>query len=229
MVLGSITVWEQRGSASPAIRLIWRAYVEEPASYIAEASEHWGLSFVECPDGSRRAELAGPRLSARPIESYRGETYWGVELAAHVVVPGVDKGLLEGEMVDLEVTEGGVVIGDREHPWPGWTDLEAFVGALLEAGSLVSDDDIRRALAGDDVGLSPRSWQRRFRAVTGLSRKQIQQLERARRAYVLLQQGRRPAEVAIAAGYADQAHLTRSLKLIRNETPAQIVAATRQA
>ena len=222
-------MWEQRSSASPAIRLVWRAYVEEPAAYVDEASEHWGLSFVECSDGSRRAELAGPRLTARPIESYRGETYWGVELAAHVVVPGVDKGLLEGDVLDLEVTRGGVVIGNREHPWPGWADLEAFVGALLEAGTLVSDEDIRRALSGDDIGLSRRSWQRRFRAVTGLSRKQIQQLERAREAYVLLQRGLRPAEVAIAAGYADQAHLTRSLKLIRNETPAQIVAAARPA
>ena len=219
-------MWEQRRSSVPAIRLLWRAYVDEPAWYVDDASEHWGISFIQRPDGTRAAELAGPRLTARPIEAVRGDAYWGVELAAHVVLPGVDKGLIQGDVLQLDVTDGGVLLGGREHRWPSWPELESFVEVLLAAGILVDDDEVRRALGGDDTGLSRRSWQRRFRAVTGLSRKQIAQLERARRAYLLLQQGVRPADVALAAGYADQAHLTRSLRLIRGETPAQIVAST---
>ncbi len=92
-------------------------------------------------------------------------------------------------------------------------------------GVLVADADIRRALNGDDRGLSRRSWQRRFRSITGLRRKEIERLDRARRAYQLLSAGVPPSEVALALEYADQAHLTRELRRIRGETPARIRAA----
>jgi methylphosphotriester-DNA--protein-cysteine methyltransferase len=52
--------------------------------------------------------------------------------------------------------------------------------------------------------------------------KQIEQLERARHAYQLLRQGTPAAEAALLAGYADQSHLTRSLKVIEGKTPARI-------
>ena len=43
-------------------------------------------------------------------------------------------------------------------------------------------------------------------------------------AYALLQRGVTPAECAVTCGYADQAHLTRSLRLLHGETPARILA-----
>jgi AraC-like DNA-binding protein len=46
---------------------------------------------------------------------------------------------------------------------------------------------------------------------------------------VLLQQGISPAECAAACGYADQAHLTRSLRLLHGETPARILGNHRSA
>ena len=218
-------MWEQRASTCPEIRTVWRAFVEEDAGYVDEASEHWGLSFILRADGSLAAELAGPRIEGLPIRAHVGEAYWGVELAAHVVSPGVDKALLRGAIAELPVADGQVSIGGRRYPVPRWEELEGFVARLVDDGALVSDDDIRRALDGDDVGLSRRSWQRRFRSVTGLRRKEIERLDRCRYAYRLLCEGRRPAEVAAAVGYADQAHLTRELRRIRGETPARILAA----
>ena len=50
----------------------------------------------------------------------------------------------------------------------------------------------------------------------------VPRLERARRAHELLQQGWAPVDVAIEAGYADQAHLTRSLRVFAGQTPRQI-------
>ncbi len=104
-------MWEQRASSSPEIRTVWRAFVEKAADYTDEASEHWGLSFIRRPDSSLAAELAGPRVEALPIRSRVGESYWGVELAAHVVIPGVDKALLRGAIADLPVGDGRVTIG----------------------------------------------------------------------------------------------------------------------
>lgn len=218
-------MWEQRASSSPEIRTVWRAVVDEAADYIDEASEHWGLSFIRRPDGSLAAELAGPRIEGLPIRSHAGEAYWGVELAAHVVIPGVDKVLLRGAIAELPVANGRVAIGGCHYPVPGWEELEPFVARLVAEGVMVADADIRRALGGDDRGLSRRSWQRRFSSVTGLRRKEIERLDRCRRAYRLLSEGVRPSEVAVSVGYADQAHLTRELRRIRGETPARILAA----
>lgn len=218
-------MWEQRASTSPEIRTVWRAFAEEDADYTDEASEHWGLSFIRRADDSLAAELAGPRIEALPIRGCKGESYWGVELAAHVVIPAVDKALLRGAIAELPVVEGDVVIAGRHYPVPGWEELEGFVARLVSDGVMVADADIRRALAGDDRGLALRSWQRRFASVTGLRRKEIERLERSRQAYRLLSQGVPPSEVAVLVGYADQAHLTRELRRIRGETPARILAA----
>lgn len=218
-------MWEQRASASPEIRTVWRAFADQAADYTDEASEHWGLSFIRRTDGSLAAELAGPRIESLPIRSRSGESYWGVELAAHVVIPGVDKALLRGAIAELPVAGEQVTLGGRRCPIPGWQELEPFVARLLAEGVLVADADIRRALGGDDRGLSRRSWQRRFRSITGLRRKEIERLDRSRRAYRLLSEGVPPAEVAAAVGYADQPHLTRELRRIRGETPARILAA----
>ena len=218
-------MWEQRGSASPEIRTVWRAFADEAADYTDEASEHWGLSFIRRADRSCAAELAGPRIESLPIRSRVAESYWGVELAAHVVIPGVDKALLRGTIAELPIADGQVTIGGRTYPIPRWEDVETFVARLLADGVLVADADILRALGGDDRRLSRRSWQRRFSSVTGLRRKEIERLGRSRRAYRLLSEGVPPAEIAAAVGYSDQPHLTRDLRRIRGETPARILAA----
>ena len=143
-----------------------------------------------------------------------------------MVIPGVDKALLRGAIAELPVADERVTIGGRRYPILRWEELEPFVSRLVAEGVMVADADIRRALGGDDRGLSRRSWQRRFLSVTGLRRKEIERLDRSRRAYRLLSAGVTPPEVAVAVGYADQAHLTRELRRIRGETPARILAAT---
>ena len=103
-------------------------------------------------------------------------------------------------------------------------ELEAFTDQLAEDKIIVSNRQIFRALEGDEVGFSERSRQRHFVNTTGLTKKQIEQLKRARKAFYLLQNGHEPTDAAHLAGYADQSHMTRSLKLLRGETPARIIA-----
>jgi AraC-like DNA-binding protein len=222
-------MYEQTPSRHPAIRSVWRAYVDEPGSYLLDANEFWGISFVRHVYGDVSAELAGPTVHAHWTDSVRGETYWGIELEAHVFVPGVEKAAVLGATIPLPVTGSRVEIAGHLVPVPSHDDLETFVDDLLSAGALIADEYVQRALGGDDRGFAPRTWQRRFRSVTGLSPKQVQQLHRARHAYVLLQSGLPAAEAAIAAGFADQSHLTRSLRRIRDETPARIIAAHARA
>src|SRR5262249_60637441 len=80
------------------------------------------------------------------------------------------------------------------------------------------------ARAGRQVGLSARSVERRVRRATGLTRTAIRQIVRAERAVDLLSQGASIAETVRRAGYADQAHLTRSLRRFVGQTPTRVRA-----
>ncbi|HMR49982.1 MAG TPA: AraC family transcriptional regulator [Arachnia sp.] len=217
-------MYEERVTTSPHIECTWQARSVREERYLVAAVEHWDIWFAREPDGRVIAGLSGPALGSRWIASVVGEHGWGVQLSAHVVVPGVPKKLLLGGEIRLPVEDGVVEISAQRVPVPAFEELEGFVERLLGLGVLRSDDDVRRALAGDDAGYSERHWQRRVRESTGVTRKQIAQLTRAREAYALLQQGVTPAECAATCGYADQAHLTRSLRLLHGETPARILA-----
>lgn len=218
-------MWESRDGTTDLVRTIWRATVEEPDVYLVDGSEFWGISFARATDGVVTAVLNGPNLRAEHTDSILGETYWGVELAAYVAVAGMSKQPVLGLTVPLEVRDDRVRIGDLETPVPAFDDLDAWIDVLIRDGALVVDDDVRAALAGDRVGATPRTWQRRYRRTVGLTAAQVEQIRRAERAFSLLQQGHRPAEAAALAGFADQAHLTRSLRLIRGRTPASILSA----
>ncbi|WP_420114903.1 helix-turn-helix domain-containing protein [Pseudactinotalea sp.] len=216
--------YEQRSPDSPDIECVWQARATRVERYLAPAVEYWDLWFAREPDGEQLAGLSGPALGHRWISSVAGEHSWGVQLKAHVVVPGVSKSLLLGGEQRLLVQDQHIVIGQHRVPLPEYDELEAFVDRLLGLDLLRSDDDVRRMLSGEDVGYSERHRQRRVRAVTGLTRKRIAQLERAREAFAMLQQGVAPAECAVRCGFADQAHLTRSLRAFHGQTPARILA-----
>lgn len=223
---GSVAgMWEQRDGGSASVRTLWRARVEQPETYAVAGSEYWGISFVRTADGLLSAEMNGPTLRSATVDGVLGDEYWGVELAPHVMIVAAGKDTFRGATVALPVADGRVRIGERWHRIPNFEGLERWVSELVDAGTLRIDGGIRAALAGDRTGATDRTWQRRFRRVVGLTSSQVRQLARAQHAYVLLQSGLSPAEAAVNAGFSDQAHLTRSLRMIRGQTPAAIVAA----
>lgn len=67
---------------------------------------------------------------------------------------------------------------------------------------------------------------RRFLRATGLRPGTVRQIERARKAELLLKQGQSILDTVYEAGYFDQPHLTRSLKHFLGQTPAQIARMT---
>lgn len=215
----------ERPGVSSLVRTVWCAEVEYAASYPVGGSEYWGISFTRSPEGVLGATIDGPSLRASVVESRLGDRYWGVELASHVVVADAPKSAVRGRSLPLPVEAERVRIGGGSWPVPGVEDLESWVAELVAHGALIDDPEIRAALDGDRTGATDRTWQRRFRRVVGLTSSQVGQLRRAQHAYVLLQSGASPADAAAQAGFADQAHLTRALRSIRDQTPAAIIAA----
>ena len=205
------------------MRCVWRASAEVGGEFIDAANEYWGLGFTRHLDGRLSAEIAGPSIQASRRGWVAGEAYWGADLECHVFWHGLDKLALHGELCPLPVDGGYVELGGVRYPIPSYEGLEALVTSMTAQGVLVGDPLVAQALAGDAPALSERSLQRRFRTAAGLGRKQIEQVRRARHAYELLQCGRPLAAAAVEAGYADQAHMTRALRVLAGRTPRQIL------
>jgi methylphosphotriester-DNA--protein-cysteine methyltransferase len=109
-----------------------------------------------------------------------------------------------------------------ELPAPDTADV--FVDRLVRAGLLVHDPMASAVVQGGVPGLSTRAVERRVARATGLTRGAIRQIQRAERAVELLSAGVPALDAVRQAGYADQPHLTRSLKRFVGQTPSQIVS-----
>ena len=218
-------MYVQEDSPHPLINCTWYANAEHDGVYTDPANEYWSMAFVKRSDKSSGVEVYGPSLRPRILEGFAGEEYWGVEFKAHATLIAISKGELLNADISLPVVDTSFLIGVQCYQIPTYKKLEHFVQQLQEDGIVIADSRIERALQGSDAGLSQRSRQRHVKNVTGLTKKQIEQLKRARHAYYLIQTGHSLPDAAITAGYADQPHMTRSLKLLRGETPTQIIAA----
>lgn len=94
---------------------------------------------------------------------------------------------------------------------------------LVRAGVLAHDPIIEAALHGQINNLTPRSVQYHFLQATGITQNLARQIERARYATLLLQQGVSIPDTMLKAGYYDQPHLTRSLQRFIGQTPAELL------
>ena len=81
----------------------------------------------------------------------------------------------------------------------------------MREGELAREPLVEAALQGQLKDRSTSTIERRFRHSTGLTQGAVRQIERARYATQLLQQGVSILDTVQEAGYFDQPHLTRSL------------------
>lgn len=89
------------------------------------------------------------------------------------------------------------------------------------------DPLVTAAIAGHDVGLSARQLRRRFHAAAGYGPKTLERVLRFQR-FVGAADARPEtglAQLALAAGYADQAHLTRECTALAGLSPARLMRA----
>jgi len=112
--------------------------------------------------------------------------------------------------------------------FPSFENAETFVKRLVQRGLIMTDRTVEKALRGDLQNVTTRTEQRRVLRITGLTRGAIYQIERARRATILLQGGMPILDVVYETGYYDQAHLTRSLQRFIGQTPARIAHGNEQ-
>ena len=91
------------------------------------------------------------------------------------------------------------------------------------------DGDGSVAAIADALGCTPRSVHRRCLASFGYGPAVLRRVLRFRQAAALLRAGVSPAEVAAAAGYADQPHLSRETRALAGASPGQLAGGAKRS
>ncbi len=215
---------EERPSDSPYVERIWRTQGERAGTFISQSKANSEI-VVTSYKGKTTVTVRGPETKATFLDYQSiGAEYLGITFKLGAFMPHLPPvNLRDWRNVDLpEANNQSFWLHGSAWQFPNYENADIFIARLVREGLLVTDPVIDAVLQDHSQALSIRSVQYRFLHATGLSNRTIQQITRARQAYALLEQGVSILDTVFEAGYADQSHLTRSLKRFFGQTPAQI-------
>lgn len=214
--------FEGRESDSPYVEAVWRGRAGSQYAPICPASGQWHLLFLK-ENGRVKVSIEGPLTKATPVTQAEGTEWFGVTFPLGVFLPAVPvSNLLDEQAVLPLAANGSFRLAGSTWQFPDYDNVETFAARLVREQVLVADPVVQAVLAGQPQELSLRTVRRRFLFATGLTHKALAQIERAKQAAALVEQGVSLLEAAYQAGYADQAHMTRALKHFIGYTPASI-------
>jgi AraC-like DNA-binding protein len=219
--------FEERPSDTPFVERIWRAHSERAGSFLSVAASHWEM-VVTRQNGKTFLTVRGPETKATPLECSADGEWLGIRFKLGTVMPHLPASHLVDGAVNLpDAGRRSFWLHRSAWQFPAFDTADTFVERLVRDGLLIREPVVQAALHNQLKDLSLRTAQRQFRRTTGLTHSTVRQIERARYATTLLQQGRSILDVVYEAGYFDQPHLTRSLKHFIGLTPAQIMDRSR--
>jgi AraC-like DNA-binding protein len=224
-----------------ALECLW-VRVSTPEAPPAHVLPDGGADIIWQAD--RPALVAGPDTAARLVGVSPGAAVVGARF--HPGAGGSALGLPLSELRDTStwLDELRPGLGDRLdphlHPQAALRRLTEIVARLVAAGP--PDPAVRAAARqldhprtrveglADDLGLSERQLRRRCHAAVGYGPKTLQRVLRFRRFLAGLDAGGAEpdlARLALDAGYADQAHLTRDSTRLAGLAPAALAQSRR--
>ena len=144
-----------------------------------------------------------------------------------------------------DTTPNGMLASADTTPNGPWTNADTTNGPWASAGTAPAarrrvgraadrsvralDGDASVAAIADALGCTPRSVHRRCLASFGYGPAVLRRVLRFRQAAALLRAGVSPAEVAAAAGYADQPHLSRETRALAGASPGQLARGAKRS
>ncbi|MQY10744.1 hypothetical protein SRB5_08570 [Streptomyces sp. RB5] len=215
---------ESRPSELPYIERVWRSRSDDVGTMTSVATSHWELVVWE-HRGRTHASLQGPEPAASraPVPAYAD--FFGITFALGTTMPHLPVGRLVGGNAALpDVTRRSLWLKGSAWHVPDYDNAEAFVRRMTREGVIDRDPLVPAVLDGARPDVGERTLQRRFAAATGLTQGAVRQIERARRAAVLLREGAPATELVHRLGYFDQPHLARSLKRYIGRTATELGA-----
>ncbi len=215
-------MFEERASDSPYIDTIMHGWTMRDGSTIRPAESHWHMVFVRV-HGETYPLVVGSLTTA-------GIARWGadaeilwIRFKPGTYIPHLPaKNLLDREtMLPEAASSNSFWLKGSAWEMPNYENTDTFVDRLVRNELLVRDPVVDAVLQGYSGRISPRTVRHRFLQTTGLTHKLIDQIERAKYASKLLEQGVSILDTVHMAGYFDQPHLTRAFKRFVGKTPAQ--------
>ena len=213
---------DEWGSDSRFVEKAWTSRSEAEPAFISVAVSRWHIVVTTRRDVTELT-VRGPETTATATPIPADAEFFGIVFRLGTFMPAMPlAGLVDRAVTLPAATPGSVWFeGARwEIPTPGNADV--FVDRLVRQGLILRDPVVAESLQGDVDGPSKRTLQRRVARATGLTRSTITQIARAEQAVEALGNGLSPQDAAPLLGYADQAHLTRSLRRFIGQTPAQV-------
>ena len=215
---------EEKPSDSPLIEKIWRATGERTGTFISQAKAHSEIVLTRYK-GRTTITVRGPETKATFLDYQSvGAEFLGITFKLGTFFPHLlPKNLRDWQNVDLPKANSKTFwLHSSAWQFPDYENVDTFIARLVREDLLMTDPVIDAVLQGHSQALSIRSVQYRFLHATGLTKRKIQQITQARQAFDLLDKGVSILDAVYEAGYADQSHLTRSLKHFFGQTPAQV-------
>jgi Helix-turn-helix domain len=210
-------------STSPLVEMIWHSKSDADIPFVSQAINHWEI-VIWTFEGKTQVGLRGPETKATRASSQKGAEYFGIQFKLGTYMPHLPTNeRVDGAILLPEASSRSVWLNGSTWQIPDVEDADVFVKRLERQGLLQRDPVVQAVLEGQAQDLSPRTVRRHFLHSLGLAPKTYQQIERARQAQDLLGQGASISDVVFQTGYADQPHLTRSLKHFLGLTPALMV------
>lgn len=218
-----------RVSDSPFVERIWRSRSDRAGAFLSVAASHFEMAVTR-HRGRTFLTLRGPETRATTAGCPEEGEWLGIRFRLGTFLPWLTPGRLRDRRdVTLPAATGGAFwLNGSAWEYPDFENADAFVARLARKGIIARDPVVDAALRRERAAVSQRSLQRRFLHATGITRSTVRQIERARHATNLLRQGVSILDTVYEAGYFDQAHLTRSLRRLIGQTPAEIGRGTRQ-
>jgi hypothetical protein len=222
-------VFEDRASDSPFIERVWRSRSERAGIFSSVATPHWEL-VVSKIEGKASVIARGPETRSSTVECPADGEWFAIRFKLGTFMPHFPTGeRRDGKDVLLpNAASSSFWLNGSAWEYPNFENAETFVKRLADKGSVRVDPFVLDQAENRHRDVSKRTVQRRYLLTTGMTRSTAVQIERARRATLLLRQGRSILDVVFETGYYDQAHLTRSLKHFVGLTPAEISRQTHQ-
>ncbi|WP_205718225.1 helix-turn-helix domain-containing protein [Actinomadura sp. WMMA1423] len=199
---------------------VWRTRSDVEGTMTSAARTCWHLVLARTR-GRLLVGLRGPETGATSAPVPADTEFLGVRFALGTVLRTHPAASIVDGYVPFPVTESGrVVIGGEDWEAPTYENVEHLVRRLRDAGLLV------RSRLGEVEHPTPtrRTLQRRYRAITGLSRTAVQQIDRANAAATMLREGHDWRTVVERLGYFDQAHLAHALRRYVGRTARELQA-----
>jgi AraC-like DNA-binding protein len=219
---------DERPSDSLFVERIWRAHSEHGGPFSSIAMSHWEMVVTRHQDKTTLT-VRGPETKATPLHCPADGEWLGIRFKLGTVMPHLPASKLVDGAVNLpNAASQSFWLHGSAWQFPDFENADTFVDWLVRDRLIVREPVVEAALQGQLKELSIRTARRHFLRTTGLTQSAVRQIERARYATILLQQGVSILDAVYEAGYYDQPHLTRSLKYFIGQTPTQIIDRSEQ-